>query len=324
MYRIRTTLTLLAASMGAALLATPASATPIAVLNSTGSINATFQSGLLLKGDVDAQYRTPPGSPRPYEFKSSLDLGSVNITPSVNVTTPEIVLVEETEVCVPIFGCVTIPGVSIPSQVLPLNPSIALTDPVNVYDVTYTSGVLPLGGIFNFDFGTPLFGDSLNLDTVVQNQFETGATTVSETRTVGPFTSIFEYEGVLQPGNEQILGEYMLGITGPGLLAELENLLLGLINDNTDLIVDIVFDLILATDPCAAAGALADACRDALAGLDPTSIGIEVVSLGNFDADYTWRNSIEPVPVPATLPLLALGLLLVGVTARRHRKVAAA
>ncbi|MBK6508395.1 MAG: hypothetical protein IPG06_02355 [Haliea sp.] len=82
----------------------------VAVLNSTGTIDASLQNGLSVKGDVDAQYRTPPGSPRPYEFKSSLDLGAVNVTPSIRVTTPEIVLVEESEVCVPFFGCITIPG----------------------------------------------------------------------------------------------------------------------------------------------------------------------------------------------------------------------
>ncbi len=323
MKRMKTTISLLAAALGAATLALPAAAFPVAVLNSTGTIDASFQNGLSVKGDVDAQYRTPPGSPRPYEFKSSLDLGAVNVTPSVRVTTPEIVLVEESEVCVPFLGCITIPGVSIPSQVLPVNPSIALTDPINVYNVSYVTGVLPVGGIFNFDFGTPLLGQALTLDNVVQNQFETGATTVNETRTVGPFEAIFDYEGVLQPGGEQILGEYMLDITGPGLLAELENLLLGLINENTDLIVEIVFDLLLQTDPCAAAGALEDLCNDALANLDPTSIGIEVVSLGNFDATYIWRNSIESVPVPASLPLVALGLVLMGVVSRRRNKVAA-
>jgi hypothetical protein len=321
---MKTTITLLAASIGAAMLSVPAAAFPIAVLNSTGSIDLSFQQGLTVQGDVDAQYRTPPGSPRPYEFKSSLDLGAVNVTPSVNVTTPEIVLVEESQVCVPFFGCITIPGVSIPSQVIPVNPSIALTDPINVYNVSYVTGVLPVGGVFNFDFGTPLLGQALTLDTVVQNQFESGATTVSETNTVGPFTSIFDYEGVLQPGGEQILGEFMLGVTGPGLLAELENLLLGLINENTDLIVELVFDLLLQTDPCAAAGVLEDVCNEALANLDPNSIGIEVVSLGNFDATYIWRNSIESVPVPASLPLVALGLVLMGVTSRRRRQVTAA
>lgn len=323
MRRLKTTLTLLTASLGTALLALPAAATPIAVLNSTGLINGTFQTGISVMGDVDAQYRTPPGSPRPYEFKSSLDLGSVSVTPVVNVTTPEIVLIPETEICVPFFGCVTIPGISLPSVILPLAPSIALTDPVNVYNVTYTSGVLPLGGIFNFDFGTPLLGQALTLDNVVQEQFETGATTVSTSGSLGPFDGTFEYEGVLQPGNEQILGLFMADLTGPGLLAELENALLGILNNNVDLIVDIVFDAIIATDPCAAAGDLADLCRAALEGLDPSSIGIEVVSLGNFSANYDWRNSIEPVPVPATLPLLALGLVLIGVTARRRRMAAA-
>jgi hypothetical protein len=323
MNRIKTTITLLAASLGAATLALPAAAFPIAVLDSTGTIDLAFQKGLTIKGDVDAQYRTPPGSPRPYEFKSSLDLGAIKITPEIKVTTPEIVLVEESEVCIPFLGCITIPGVSLPSTVIPVNPTIDLTAPVNVYDVSYVTGVLPLGGIFNFDFGTPLLGEALNLDTVVQNQFETGATTVSETGSVGPFTGIFEYEGVLQPGNEQILGDFMLDVTGPGLLAELEQLLLDLINENTDQIAEIVFDLILASDPCAAAGALADLCRDALEGLDPTSIGIEVVSLANFSADYTWKNSIESVPVPASLPLVALGLVLMGAVSRRRNKVAA-
>jgi hypothetical protein len=321
---MKTSIALLTASLGAALLAVPAAATPIASQAHTGTINLNFQSGLSVIGNLNAQYRTPGGSPRPYQFNTSLDFGAVNITPSISVTTPEFVLIPGTTVCVPFLGCITTPDVTVPSQTIPLNPTIALTSPVNVYNLSYTSPVLPLGQLFTFDFGTPILGQPQTINNLVQEQFETGATTVNETGSLGPFTGTYEYEGVLQPSGDTILAEYMLNITGPGLLADLENALLEIINENTGLLASLALEALKATDPCGGLTVGQDVCEDFLAGLDGDDLQIAVLGIGNFSTDYTWLRSIEPVPVPATLPLLALGVVLVGLTSRRRRKDSAA
>lgn len=321
------TLKLLSGAVGAALFAGPAAALPlppIASLAYNGSINFSSAGGLSVVGDLDAQYRTPTGGPRPYQFNTSLGFGAVTVTPSLTVTTPSIVLIPDTQICLPFIGCNTIPGVSLPSQVIPLNPTIPLLAPITVYDYSYTSSALPLGGIFNFDFGTPLLGDALTLDNVVQTQFETGATTVSESGSVGPFNGSYEYQGVLQPGGTTILGSYMLDITGPGLLAEVEDFALGIINDNTDLLFDLAFGQLLAANLCGDLTIGQGLCNDFIAGLGATDLQISVNSIGNFSADFAKLKSIVPVPAPATLPLVALGLALMGLLNIRRRNTTTA
>jgi hypothetical protein len=319
----RNTMTLIAASLGAAMLAGPAAAVPVsstASLAYDGTINFSLSNGLSVVGALDAQYRTPPGSPRPYQFNTSLSFGEVSITPVITITTPEIVLFPG--ICIPFIGC--LPDTTLPSQVIPFTPSISLAGPVNVYNLSYTSSELPLGQIFNFDFGTPLLGDALTIDDVVRTQFQTGATSVSETGSVvGPLMASYEYNGVLQPDGNTILADYQLDVTGPGFLGDLEMALLDIINDNTDLLADLALEALIASNPCGGLGPLQGACNNILAGLDSSQLGISVDSIGNFSSTYSLQKSIVPVPVPATLPLLALGLVLVGLAGRR-RKVAAA
>ena len=324
---VKNTISLLTASLGAAMLAAPAVAVPLstASLDYTGEISFSLSNGLSVIGDLDAQYRAPPGAPRPYQFNTSLSFGSVSITPKITVTTPRIVLVPGTEICLPFIGCNTTPDIALPSQILPLTPSISLTSPISVYNYSYTSEELPLGAIFNTDFGTPLLGDALSVDDLVRDQFQSGATSVSETGTVvGPLMANYNYEGVLQPGGDTILANYLLGVTSPELLAELEAYLLDFINDNTALLSEAALAALLATDPCGGLGVGEAICNDALSGLDSSALLVTVDSIGTFTTSFSLQKSIIPVPVPATLPLLALGVALVGMTSGRRRKVNAA
>lgn len=324
---IKNTITLLAASLGAAMLAGPAAAVPMstASLDYNGSINFNLSNGLTVVGSLDAQYRTPPGAPRPYQFNTSLAFGAVTITPVLTVTTPEFVLVPGGETCLPFIGCFTTPDVTLPSQIIPLTPTISLTNPVSVYNYSYISGDLPAGDIFTTDFGTPLFGNALTVDDLVRAQFETGATTVSETGTViGPLMADYDYTGVLQPDGTTILADYLLGINSPEQLAALEAYLMGLINDNTALLAEAALQALLASDPCGGLTVGQSTCNDLINGLSSTDLQVTVNSIGNFSSTYSLQKSIIPAPAPATLPLLVLGVALMGLTSVRRRKVGAA
>lgn len=326
---IRNAITLLTASLGAALLAGPAAALPVstASLAYNGTISFNASTGLSVTGDLNAQYRTPPDGPaRPYQFNTSLDFGELTITPELTVTTPEIVLFPGSETCIPGFGCVTTPDITLPSQMTSLTPSITLTDLITVYDLSYTSGELPLGNIFNFDFGTPLLGDTLTVDDLVQAQFETGATTVSETGLViGPLMSNYNYMGALQPDGETILGSYELDVYGPGLLAELEAALLDIINDNTALLSEFALQGLLASNPCGNLGIGQSVCNDVINGLDSADLLVTVDSLGTLSSEFSLMKSIVPVPTavpaPATVTLMSVSLVLMGLTSRRRRKL---
>lgn len=322
---IRNTITLLSVSLGAAMLAGPAAAVPVPIASEdyNGTIDFSLSNGLSVVGTLDARYRTPPGSPRPYEFNSALNFGAISITPEFTITTPEIELIPE--ICVPFLGC--LPATSLPSQMIPLAPSIPLGGPFDIYDISFTSGELPLGQVFNFDFGSPILGDALTIDDIVRAQFESGATSVSETGIViGPLMAEYTYDGVLQdsalqpPGGSQILADYTANVTGPGLLADLEDALLEIINENTDLLADLALEALLGLDICSGLGVAEQVCNDVLAGLEPGDIGITVDSIGNFSAEYSLQNSINPIPVPATLPLLALGVAMMGFTSQRRRR----
>lgn len=325
---LKSTLSILAASLGTAMLAGPAAAIPMpptAALDYDGTINFSLSNGLSVAGSMDAQYRTPPGYPQPYEFNTSLSFGSVTITPKLTVTTPEFVLVPGGETCLPFIGCFTTPDVTLPSQIIPLTPSISLTEPVNVYSYTYTSGELPAGDIFTTDFGTPLLGEALTIDDLVREQFETGATSVSESGTVvGSLMGSYQYDGVLQPDGETILADYMLDLSSPELIADLEASLLELINENTALLAEAALEALIASNPCAGLGVGEGVCNDVLNGLDSSQLQVVVDSIGTFSSTYSLQKSIIPVPVPATLPLLALGVVLMGLTSARRRKTGAA
>lgn len=329
---IRNTITLLTASLGTVILAGPAAALPVstASLAYNGTINFNASSGLSVVGDLNAQYRTPPDGPaRPYQFQTSLDFGALTLTPELTVTTPEIVLIAGTETCLPVIGCFTTPDITLPSQSTSLTPSITLTDLITVYDYSYTSDELPLGDIFNVDFGTPLLGDALTIDDLVQAQFETGATTVSETGLViGPLISSYDYTGVLQPDGSTILGSYQLDLFGPGLLAELEAAILKIINDNTAVLSEIALQGLLASNPCGNLSIGQSVCNDLINGLDSADLLVTVDSIGTLSSDFSLLKSITPVPAPvpapATLPLLGLSLVLMGLVSGRRRKIRAA
>ena len=320
---VRNTITLLTASLGAAMLATPAVAVPVTTASAdyNGAVTFSLSNGLSVIGGVEALYRSPPAPPRPYQFNHSLEFGSITITPDVTITTPEIVLIPGGETCLPFIGCFTTPDVTLPSQIVPLTPSISLTDPVTVYDYTYnTNGEIPLGDIFLTDFGSPLLGEALTIDDLVREQFESHATSVSESGTVvGPLMGSYDYEGVLQPDGETILGDYLLNLDSPELLAELEATLLDLINDNTSEIADLALQALLASDPCAGLGVGESICNDVLNGLDASALLVTVNSIGTFSSDFSLHKSLVSVPTPATIPLFALGLALIGVNAKRRR-----
>ncbi|MCB1706733.1 MAG: PEP-CTERM sorting domain-containing protein [Halioglobus sp.] len=324
---LKSTISILAASLGTAMLAGPAAAVPMptAALDYDGTINFSLSNGLSVIGSMDAQYRTPPGAPQPYEFNTSLSFGSVTITPVLTVTTPEFVLIPGGETCLPFIGCFTTPDVTLPSQIIPLTPSISLTEPVNVYTYSYTSGELPVGTVFNTDFGTPLLGEALTIDDLVREQFETGATSVNESGSVvGSLMGSYEYEGELQPDGNTILADYMLNLSSPELLAELEASLLELINDNTAMLSEAALQALIASNPCSGLGVGEGICNDLINGLDSSQLQVVVNSIGTFSSTYSLQKSIIPVPAPATLPLLALGVALMGLASARRRKTGTA
>lgn len=322
---IKKTMTVLSASLAATMLAGPAAAIPTgatAGLDYDGTLNFSLSNGLSVIGSMEALYRTPPGSAHPYQFNSSLSFGSLSVTPVITVTTPEIVLIPGTEICLPFLGCNTTPDISLPSQVLPLTPTINLTSPINIFNYSYTSGDLPLGAIFNTDFGSPLLGSALTVDDLVREQFMTGATSVSESGVVvGPLMGSYQYDGILQPDGNTITAEYLLGLSSPELLAELEASLLEIINENAALLSDAALAALIASNPCGGLGIGEDICNDFIAGMDSSDLQIAVSSLGDFSATFSLQKSIIPVPTPATLPLLALGVVLVGL---RRKKAAQA
>ncbi|MCB1688808.1 MAG: PEP-CTERM sorting domain-containing protein [Halioglobus sp.] len=325
---LKNTIALFTASLGAAMLAGPAVAVPLPIASQdyNGTINFSLSDGLSVIGDLDAYYRTPPGSPRPYQFNTSLAFGELRITPVLTVTTPKFVLVPAGETCLPFIGCFPTPEIALPSQNIPLTPTISLTNPVTAYDLSYTTTTdLPLGQIFAFDVGTPLQGVAMTVNDLVRAQFETGATTVSETGLiVGPLTVSYDYEGELQPNGNTILADYRVDVTGPGLLGEFEAALLDIINDNTGLLSELAYEALLAANPCGNLTVGQEICNAALNGLDSSALLITVDSIGNFSSDFTLKRSIVPVPVPATLPLLALGVALIGLVSSRRRKLGAA
>ncbi|RKF12380.1 hypothetical protein D6850_18075 [Roseovarius spongiae] len=288
---------------------------PTALLESSGVLSLNSGSGFEARGDLRAEYRAPPPRARPYIFSTSLSFGTLNVTPDVTITTPEIVIVDE--IC---FGSLCSPAMTLPSQTINVSPDVPLLGLGTVFEGSVRSPDLPLGDVFAFDYGTPLLGAPLSFGDLVQNQFETGDATVSVTGGVGPFNSVFDYDGELQPGGDVILAEYALGITGPGILGDIESFALDLINDNTDQLTGLAFDLFLGTDPCGGYGVFEATCNALLAGLDPDSFGVTVNSLGTLSADYTLSKSIVPVPLPAALPLMAGGLGLLGLMGWRRRR----
>lgn len=310
------------AALGALAFAAPAVAStmqPTASLTSTGTLSLSATDGFTASGDLVAEYRQPPLGARPYIYSTSLSFGTLTVTPKITLTTPEILISEAGEFCPLPWLCFPVPAVTLPPISLPINPSLPIASLGTVYDASYTSPNLAFGDLLAFDYGTPLLGAPLNFGELVQDQFETGDTTVNVAGGLGPFGAMFDYNGVLSGDGTTITGDYNLSLTGPGILADLEAFALDLLNDNTDQFVDIAFDLFLASDPC---GLLGQACIDALEALDSSEFGINVTSLGTLTADYKLAKSITPVPLPAGLPLLLAGLG--GLAFMRKRKAKAA
>lgn len=325
---------LLSAACGLALLAAaPAAAStldPVASLSTVGNLSFNAQTGLTLSGDFTAEYRQPPGAAVPYIFGKKVELGPLTYTPNINLVTPRVQLTQDQEVCLPFIGCNTIPGLAIPSFGLDLVPPIELAGTTTVFDGAVTSPELPVGAIFGFDFGSPLIGSPLTFGNLVQNQFETGATTVSTSGGLGPFDGSFTYNGTLLPGNEVIEATYLLEITDSGLLGGVETFITDLFNDNAAQFQQTAFDLFLALDPCTAdflpievPGAFVGTCRNIIGGLDPALFTLELASLGTLTGEFHKSKTITPVPVPAALPLLAGGIAVFGLMGLRRRKMAA-
>ena len=321
------------AALGALALGSgPAFATtlpPSAVFDSTGTLSYSAAGGLTASGTLDAQYRQPPLGSRPYIFSTGLSFGALTVTPNLTLSLPALQITEDTVIpgdCVFnfCFPDTVIPGITLPAITQTISPSLPLTGLGTVFEGSVTSPAIPAGDILAFDYGSLLLGAPLSLGDLVQDQFETGATTVSVTGGLGPFNSVFDYDGVLQPGNEQILATYALNVTGPGFLADFENLVLGLLNDNAALLNEFAFDLFLDSNPCGFLSGGQSLCNDFLADLDPTLLSVTVNSLGSFSADYTLNKSIAPVPLPAALPLMASGLGLLGFMGWRRRQNRAA
>ena len=327
----------LATTAAVALMAGGAAAStldPVALLDSTATVNFSAQDGLSVAGGLTAEYRTPTGGPVPYIFKTALDVGPATVTPDVTISTPAFT------VNLGIFGSYNVPSLSASFNVpIPVLPAQA-----NVYDATYVSPALPLGAIFGFDYGTPLFGFPLTFGQVVQDQFETGEANVNVAGGLGPFGATFDYDGTLDGSGEVITATYGLTTTDSGILGDIEAFALGLLNDGTTDLIGAAFDLLgtstIASGVCAGAGsalgfsgflagAVNEACADVVAGLVGTDFsgldgfGFTVDSLGAFTADVSVRNSITPVPLPAAGLLLLGGLGAFGIAARRKRRMVA-
>jgi hypothetical protein len=303
-----------------ALISGPAAAAtlnPVALFESTGVLSLD-SAGFQAVGDLTAEYHAPPTGSVAYVFSSELSFGTLTVTPEITLTTPEITLSAAIPgQCLPFFCFPGVPAVVLPSQTITVTPTIPLASFGTVFSGSFQTPEIPAGDVLAFDYGTTLFGTPLSLGELVQDQFETGATAVNVAGAVGPVGATFDYSGVLQPGGEVILANYVLGLTGPGLLGDIEAWALDLLNDNSDMLTGYAFDLFLATDPCGGFGPLSGTCNTLVGGLAPDSFGLTVNSFGTLTADYTLTKSVSAVPLPAGLPLLLAGLGAIGLLRRR-------
>ncbi len=318
-------LRLSALTCGAVLLGGAAWAAPVALFDTTGTLSFSATGGLVINGNLTAEYNGAPNGTRPYIFHAALSSPSgLTVTPNVSVITPDLsYTVPRDPICTP-FGCIPNPlppiTIPIPSQEFSFDLPIPLLPGTTLFDETYVSDPIPLGDVLNFDFGSFLFGQPLSFDDLVQDQFSLGATDLSIAGGVGPFGGSLDYTGTLL-GNT-VTASYTLTLTASDILAQLEGYALDALNDNLDLFTDLVMAAFMDSSACSGplGGILCGLVGNLPIGGDD-GLQFAVNSLGNFSSDFHFTKSITPAPIP--LPagglLLLGGLGLLGVAGARRR-----
>lgn len=292
---------------------------PVASLTSTGTVSYNATDGLTGSGTLEALYRQPAPGKIPYIFSKKVALGPVTVTPNVTLGYEAFEepnpLYNPNSWLPPILNpeTITVPGASFTLDVpIPVLPAVTF------FDKSFVSSALPAGDVLAFDFGSILLGQPLSFGALVQDQFETGATTVNKSGAIGPFDLSFNYDGALS-GNT-IDASFDFGASSSGLFSDIETFMLGIVNDNIDLVFDIAFSALRAGNFCT--GVAAIVC-ETIEGLPKDNVIFSVNGISNFTADFHVDKSIAPIPVPFALPLLATGFGLMGMVRLRRRAAAA-
>ncbi len=317
----------------AALLAGAASAatvpSPMATYESTGTASFNLADGLIIRGTSTATYQRPPLGDRKYTYQATVGHGAVTLSPNVTVSTPAFTTpgVEIPPFCIPFLGCseggVT-PGVPVPAQSFDLDLPIPVASGATLFDATHTTERMPLGNVMAYDFGSWIFGHPLSFGDLVQDQFETGATTVSKSGSLGSIEGMFTYDGVLSDSRDTITADYELRITAGELLAGLEGFALGLLNDNIGALADQAIDALLAEIGICDFALIGDAICDRLG--EDGFVTLTANSIGTLSTSFYISKSVtpSPIPLPFGLPLLASGIGLLGLVNHRRKRMAVA